>query len=120
MTPKVNSEMNDLLEQPFTAEEVTTSLFQMCPTKAPGPDGLQAVFFQKHWESVKDGVLATCLHVLNQQGTIAPLNHTYIALIPKTAKPMKVTEFRPISLSNVVYRIVAKVIANRLKQILHL
>ena len=66
MTPKVNSEMNDLLEQPFTTEEVTTSLFQMCPTKAPGPDGLQAVFFQKHWESVKNGVLATCLHVLNQ------------------------------------------------------
>ncbi|KAH9800272.1 hypothetical protein KPL71_000599 [Citrus sinensis] len=65
MTPKVNSEMNDLLEQPFTTEEVTTSLFQMCPTKAPGPDGLQAVFFQKHWESVKNGVLATCLHVLN-------------------------------------------------------
>ncbi|KAH9649685.1 putative reverse transcriptase/RNA-dependent DNA polymerase [Citrus sinensis] len=57
-------EVNDLLEQPFTAEEVTTALFQMCPTKAPRPDGLQVVFFQKHWESVKDGVLATCLHRL--------------------------------------------------------
>lgn len=76
-------------------------------------------FFQKHWESVKDRVLATCLHVLNQQGTITPLNHTYIALIPKIVKPRKVTKFRPISLCNVIYRLVAKVIANRLKQIIN-
>ena len=46
------------------------------------------------------------------------MNHTYIALIPKSAKPRKVTEFRPISLCNVIYRIVAKALANRLKTIL--
>lgn len=42
---RVNTEMNDFLEQPFTAEEVTIALSQMCPTK--GPDGLQAVFFSE-------------------------------------------------------------------------
>ena len=115
MAPKVTPEMNLCLEQPFTVEEITIVLFQMCPTKAPGPDGLQAVFFQKHWEAVKDGVLATCLYVLNEQGTIVPLNHTYVALIPKTAKPKKVIELRPISLCNVIYRLIAKAIANRLK-----
>lgn len=57
-------------------------------------------------------------HILNEVGTIAPLNHTYIALIPKSAKPRKVTEFRLISLCNVIYRIVAKALANRLKTIL--
>ena len=64
-------------------------------------------------------MIATCLYVLNQQGTIAPLNHTYIVLIPKSAKPRKVTEYRPISLCNVTYRLVAKAITNRLKQILN-
>lgn len=54
-----------------------------------------------------------------RESTIAPLNHTYIALIPKVEKPRKVTEYRPIGLCNVIYRIMAKTIANRLKQLLH-
>ncbi|KAH9719688.1 reverse transcriptase domain-containing protein [Citrus sinensis] len=99
--------MNEELQQPFTEDEITTALAQMCPTKAPGPDGLPAV------------VITACLHVLNEKGTLAPLNHTYIALIPKVEKPRKVTEYRPISLCNVIYRLVAKTIANRLKQLLN-
>lgn len=119
LVPKVSREMNEDLQQPFTEEEITTALSQMCPTKAPSPDGLPAVFFQKHWQIVREGVITTCLHVLNEKGNIAPLNHTYISLIPKVEKPRKVIEFRPISLCNVIYRIVAKVIANRLKQLLY-
>lgn len=46
------------------------------------------------------------------------LNYTYIALIPEIAKPRKITEFRPISLCNVIYRIVVKTIPNRLKRVL--
>lgn len=84
----------------------------MCPTKAPGPDGLRVVFFQKHWQSVKMRVISICLHILNEKGIIAPLNHTYIALIPNIGKPTKVIDFRPISLYNVLYRIVTKIIAN--------
>ena len=77
------------------------------------------MFFQKHWQHVGKGVTQTCLHILNEKGNLSPLNHTFIALIPKVAKPRKVTEYKPISLCNVVYRIVAKVITNRLKQVLH-
>ena len=116
---RVTSEMNRNLEMLFIADEVKEALFQMCPTKAPGPDGLPAVFYQKHWHLVKQGVISTCLHIFNKQGTLAPLNHTYIALIPKKEKPRKVTDFRPISLCNVIYRIVAKAIANRLKHVMH-
>lgn len=65
LIPKVNSEMNNLLEQAFTAENIELDLSKMCPTKALGPDGLQAVFFQKHWKAVKEGVTKTWLLVLN-------------------------------------------------------
>ena len=57
--------------------------------------------------------------MLNEKSIVAPLNHTYIALIHKVEKPKKVFDFRPISMYNVIYRIVAKTIANRLKLILH-
>ncbi|KAH9747206.1 reverse transcriptase domain-containing protein [Citrus sinensis] len=119
LTPTVTDEMNQQLDSPFSAEEIYTTLSQMSPTKAPGPDGLPAAFYQKHWLLVRYGVINTCLHILNNGGDIAPLNHTHIALIPKVSKPSRVTDFRPISLCNVIYRIVAKTIANRLKHILH-
>lgn len=64
-------------------------------------------------------MLATCLHILNGKGKIARLNHAYIVLIPKVEKPRDVLEYRPISLCNIIYRIITKTIANRLKQILH-
>lgn len=119
LEPKVNAEMNEQLDMSFTEEEVSMALSQMGQTKAPGPDGLPAGFFQKHWNSVKASVIYTCLHILNGNGSVASLNHTHIVLIPKIPKPQRVTDFRPISLCNVIYRIVAKVIANRLKNVLN-
>lgn len=64
-------------------------------------------------------VVFTCLYILNDKGTIALLNHTYIVLILKIHKPERVLDFRLINLGNVIYRIVGKTIANRLKNILY-
>lgn len=59
------------------------------------------------------------MYILNGQGTIAPLNHTFIALIPKVSKPRRVSKYKSINLCNIIYRIVTKVIVNRLRHILH-
>lgn len=48
--PRVTAEMNNLLTTLCTAAEVKDALFSMSPTKSPGPDGFQAIFFQKNWE----------------------------------------------------------------------
>lgn len=64
-------------------------------------------------------MIEICLHILNEQSMLGPLNHTYIALIPKVNKlKKKVTDFRPINLCNVFYRIIAKAIANKMKPII--
>lgn len=83
IAPRVTEKINDQLQQPFTEEEIFEALSHMCPTKAPGPNGFPAAFYQKYWKMIKSGVVTTCLDILNKQGTITPLNHTYIALVPK-------------------------------------
>lgn len=97
---------------------VSEILFQICPTKALRLNGLLTIFYQNHWRMVKIGVFTTCM-ILNKQGTIASLNHIYFAFILKIGKPKKITDYRPISWCNIIYRIVTKTIANRLKQFLH-
>ena len=117
MTSRVSEEANKYLLAEFTGEEISTVIHQMAPFKAPGPDGFTADFFQKHWATVGTEVCNYVLSILNSGVMNKELNFTYIALIPKMKNPSCVTEFRPISLCNVLYKIVSKVLANRLKNI---
>ena len=112
---KVSSEMNQSLIKDFTKEEVLAALKQMHPTKAPSPDDMSAIFFQKYWDVVGNDVTSMVLNVLNCNKSIVEINKTYITLVPKTKSPTKITEYRPISLCNVVYKLISKVLANRLK-----
>ena len=86
----------------------------MHPTKSPGPDGMSPNFYQKYWDLVGIDVINCVLNVLNVGILPSGLNETYICLIPKVKNPQKIIEFRPISLCNVLYKIIAKVLANRL------
>ena len=101
----------------FSADEIKEAVFQMAPTKAPRPDGMNAFFYQKFWHIVVDNVVSAILDFFNFGCMVSGLNHTNIVLIPKV-KPEKISDFRHISLCNVMYKIISKVLSNRLKQIL--
>lgn len=108
---------NDLvysLQQPFSGEEITNALKQMHPTKAPGPDGMCALFYQKFWYKIGPDVIDKVLAFLNNNADIGTINQTYLALIPKKKVCESPVDYRPISLCNVLYKLVAKVLANRL------
>ena len=110
--------MNVKLEVDFTIKEVEIALKQMASLKAPGSDGMPPLFYQSYWSLVGSDVSTTILHYLNSSISPQTLFHSFITLIPKVKDPKYVTEFRPISLSNVLYRIFAKVLTNRLQDIM--
>ena len=110
--------MNAQCEKPFTLESIIDALFQMCTTKALAPNSLPAIFFQKNQQTVRSGIVELACTFWIEQYNLASLNLTCIALILKIVKPRKVVEYRHTSLCNVVYRIVAQTIANRLKPII--
>lgn len=106
------------LETPFSDIEVKMALFQMAPNKVPGPDEFSALFYQKCWHTVGHVVTQKILSMLNEGSMEEGINNTTIVLIPKVKYPSRLEEFRPISLFNVFGKIVSKILANRLKDIL--
>ena len=66
--------MNDSLTQVFTIEEIRMALFQMHPTKTPGPNDMSAIFYQKYWNIVGPDVTNMVLNVLNFNMSMADIN----------------------------------------------
>lgn len=85
----------------------------MRPWKASGPDGFHAGFYQENWETVGEVITLVCLYVLNGRTSIQLLNH-----FRRVKSPQTVTDYRPISLCNVLAKIVAKSMPNRLKSLM--
>ena len=110
--------MNNTLLQQYMPDELKRALFHMHPSKSPRPDGMSHFFFQKYWHIMGNDVTAAVLSVLNSGNTIYKMNCTHIFLIPKYNDLKNVSDYWPISLGNVVSRIVSKLLVNQLKLIL--
>lgn len=76
------------------------------------PDSLLALFYKQFWDKIGKDIIDAVLNALNLGIIPKNLNHTFLTLIPKVQSPRKVTNFRLISLSNVLYKSIAKVLAN--------
>ena len=90
----------------------------MHPLKALGSDGMSPFFFRKFWNIVGYDVTSAILFVLNLGFLLRKMNYTHIVLVPKKNDPSSLGDFRPISLGNVISRLLSKVMANQLKIIL--
>jgi 23S rRNA U2552 (ribose-2'-O)-methylase RlmE/FtsJ len=118
ISPRVTHSMNEGLSRIFIGEEVDRAVSQTQPLKGSGPDGYNISFFHHHWETVGDTVRGAALDFLNQSRFDPSINETHVVLIPKSASANSVHDYRPISLCNVLYKIIAKVLANKLKVVL--
>jgi len=114
----ITEEHNLLLLQPIQLHEVDSAVKQLKAGKALGPDGFTSDFFHHFWDLIQIEVwqLVEESHALRWM--YPGLNATFIALIPKTEEANMPDKYRPIALCNIIYKIVSKVIATRLKPLL--
>ncbi|XP_074265375.1 uncharacterized protein LOC141587805 [Silene latifolia] len=112
------AEHKQLLLLPVTDEEIKKAMFSIPNHKAAGPDGYFSAFFKDAWDVVGAIVCLAIKDFFQTGKLLKQLNHTLISLIPKCAMPQNVTQFRPISCCNVVYKCISKLLCNRLSGVL--
>ena len=114
----ITEDQNRNLMAEATEEEVKALLFMMHPEKGLGPDGMTALFYQQSWSIIKEDVVNMVNNFLISGVFDDKLNMTNICLIPKTVRSNRMIELRPISLCNVGYKIISKVLCQRLRGLL--
>lgn len=116
----ITEENNQLLLRPVDLQEVENAIHQLKEGKAPGPDRFTSNVFHSFWELIKLEVWQIVEESRTMRWMLLAMNATFIALIPKEAYSNTPDKFRPIALCNVIYKIVSKIVASRLKSLLPL
>ena len=116
--PKVPTNCFVALLCPPSKQEVWNVISMMVNNKAPGPNGFNALFFKKAWNIIGDDIFAAVNEFFTTGKILKQINHAIIALIPKHDQASQVNHFRPISCCNLLYKIVSKILANRIAPVL--
>ncbi|KAJ4438158.1 hypothetical protein ANN_14097 [Periplaneta americana] len=103
------------LQLPITEEEIRSALEGAPKNTAPGPDGLTYQVYKNHWRLVKEYLIELMNYILDTGSVIDGFSDGVVTLIPKTTNPTIVSEYRPITLLNINYKLFMKVLGNRLK-----
>ena len=99
---------------PFSEDDVKAAVRELNSEGAPGPDGIPLFSYKDYWDTVGHEVMAALEEFREGRCQMDRLNKAYIVLLPKVHAAEQIGDFRPISLSNSLYLIFAKVLANRL------
>ncbi|GKA40565.1 putative RNA-directed DNA polymerase, eukaryota, reverse transcriptase zinc-binding domain protein [Tanacetum coccineum] len=107
-----------MLQQQATLEEIHKAVWDCGISKSPGPDGFSFLFIKTYWDLFKDDIVNFVNHFMETGTMPNGTNSAFITLIPKTHNPTLIKDYRPISLIGMQYKIIAKLLANRLSNVL--
>ncbi|WMV09007.1 hypothetical protein MTR67_002392 [Solanum verrucosum] len=116
---RISAEEQEELQRQFEEDEILEGIKLCGMEKAPVPDGFPMSFYLAFWELIKEDILKTLQYFYEYQKFEKSLNATFIALIPKKVGASELQDFRPISLIGGIYKIVAKILAERLKKVVN-
>ena len=114
----VTDNINSMLTMLPSMEEIRNAVFNMNKEGAPGPDGFGAIFFQTFWDIVKIDVKNAVLEFFVNSWMMPNYNASTLILIPKTPNADTVSQYRPIALANFKYKIISKILADRVASIM--
>ncbi|CAN0840801.1 LINE-1 retrotransposable element ORF2 protein [Linum grandiflorum] len=112
----VTNEMNDHLCQPVDNEEIRRAVFSLATDKSPGPDGFSGDFYKEFWADISESFCSDVKSFFTTAKMPEGWNSTHIALIPKVQNPTSMAHFRPISCCNFNYKVISKIMTQRLKK----
>jgi hypothetical protein len=113
----VDEEEAESLFKPVTLEELKSVLENFKKERSPGPDGWTTEFFTFFFDLVGGDLLEMVEDSRRKGHLCGGINSTFLALIPKENKPVSFDDYRPISLCNLIYKVISKVIANQIKPV---
>jgi mannosylglycoprotein endo-beta-mannosidase len=116
--PCLDTASNSSLLAPVSDADIKNALFTIDDDKALGPDGFSSCFFKKSWDIVGQDFCRDVRDFFESGALLKQINHCIIALIPKSANATSASDFRPISCCNVIYKVIAKILAARLSHAL--
>ena len=103
----------------FTEDEIRTALFRMKNGSSPGPSGYTAEFFKCFWQELKTMVMEAINEIFMTGKMKSSLKESITVLLPKKGKDKREIEnLRPISLLEVIYKIITKALSLRLEKVL--
>uniref|UniRef100_A0A803QR46 Uncharacterized protein n=1 Tax=Cannabis sativa TaxID=3483 RepID=A0A803QR46_CANSA len=117
ISSSVTDDHNEALLQTVTPEEIKQAIFQMHPDKAPGPDGMGPGFYQHHWDVIGPDIVHLVTNFFETEDLPLDINETNLVLISKKENFSTMGDLRPIALCNASYKIMAKVLANRMRSV---
>ncbi|XP_071713279.1 uncharacterized protein [Rutidosis leptorrhynchoides] len=112
--PSLTHDKANKLESPFTEDEIFEAVHDCGSSKAPGPDGFNMLFFKKFWKIIKSDLIAAIQWFWEKGEISRGCNASFITLVPKKVDPLGLGDYRPISLIRSFYKIIAKILSNRL------
>ncbi|GKU90755.1 hypothetical protein SLEP1_g4707 [Rubroshorea leprosula] len=115
---QLSEEKKDWLERPFSVEEIEEGLRSCEGSKAPGPDDYNFNFLKFAWHCIKEDFINFFSEFHCNGKLVRGLNSSFLTMIPKKLNAVELKDYRPISLIGCVYKLLVKVLANRLKSVI--
>lgn len=108
----------DFLQDPITPIEIEAAVRQLAKNKTSDLDGILNEFLQLHWSIIRDEVYGMIQGFYEHSLDLACINQANIVMIPKKENPARVSDYRPISIMNVIPKLISKLLVNMLREVL--